>query len=166
MNVSATNTEKGLFLFSIGPVTLALSMDAVEHVIPATEITPIPKTARFVLGIAAVRGQIMSVIDGGLRLGISSHKSEYFAVCHVRGNETAVLIDQPLEAKDLHLCSLGQSDYEFLLNRYKLNGKLFNGAWEILEKRSERWLPTGRKILEVNADQFVSDQMASQIVAG
>lgn len=158
--------RRELFIFDLGGIPLAMRMEDIEHILPATEITPIPKSARFVLGLAAVRGRIMSVIDGGLRLGVQRRKSKYFAVCHVRGNTTAVLIDQPYEAKNLAVRALEKSDMEFLLTRHKLNPKMFNGGWEILEQKEGRWTLTGRKLLEINADQFVSDQMASQIMAG
>ncbi len=157
--------QKELFLFELGKLSLALRIEDVENVFSATEITPIPKTANFVLGIAAVRGKIMTVIDGGLRLGISQENKDYFAVCQVRGNETAIVIDKPLEAKNLAVRELDNRELDFLLGRHKLNAKLFHSGWEILEKRDDRWSTTGRKLLEINADQFVSDQMASQILA-
>lgn len=157
---------KDLFIFDMGGVSLALRMEDVEHVLPASEITKIPKTAGFVLGIAAVRGRIMSVIDGSKRLGIGGKDSDYFAVCHVRGNVTAILIGRPLEAKSLPVATLSENEKNYIFTRHKLYPKMFNGGWEILEERDARYVSSGRKLLEINADQFVSDQMASQILAG
>ncbi len=158
--------RRELFIFDIGGVPLALRMEDVEYILPASEITSVPKTAQFVLGLAAVRGKIMSVIDGGLRLRIQRQGTSYFVVCHVRGNTTAVLINRPLEAKNLSVKKIESSDVERILARHKLNPKMFSAAWEILKKKDSHWSETGRKFLEINTDQFVSDQMASKIIVG
>ena len=52
-----------LILFLLGTVECALPADAVQGIERITEITPIPNTAPWVLGVVQVWGAIVSVVD-------------------------------------------------------------------------------------------------------
>ena len=52
-----------LILFLLGTVECALPADAVQGIERITEITPIPNTAPWVLGVVQVWGSIVSVVD-------------------------------------------------------------------------------------------------------
>ena len=161
-----TGEIREFFLFQIGNEMLGLPMEVVEEVLTCSPITPIPGTAKFVKGLAAVRGKIMSVIDGGLRLGIPVKSDEHFVICRVRGNQTAVTIERPIEAGGLCVRRLAQSELSTRVNERKLNPRLFASAWRLYsrEQEEDEWKPTDRIFLEVAPDQFVSDQMASQLM--
>lgn len=52
-----------LILFLLGTVECALPADAVQGIERITEITPIPNTAPWVIGVVQVWGSIVSVVD-------------------------------------------------------------------------------------------------------
>lgn len=154
------------FLFQIGDEMLGLPMDVVEEVLTRSPITPIPGTAKFVKGLAAVRGKIMSVIDGAIRLGLNGRGDDHFVICRVRGNQTAVTIDRPIEAGSLSVRRLAPAETQARLTEKKLNTRLFAASWRLYSREREDgpWKPTDRVFFEIEPDQFVSDQMASQLV--
>jgi purine-binding chemotaxis protein CheW len=59
-----------ILLFTLDEPRYALRLSAVERVIQAVEITPLPKAPKDVLGVINVQGQIISVIDIRPRLGL------------------------------------------------------------------------------------------------
>lgn len=61
--VSAPGAEIEVLEFVLAQEHYALETALVREVYPLKELTPLPGTPRFVLGIANVRGRIMSVID-------------------------------------------------------------------------------------------------------
>lgn len=152
-------------VFQIGDLLLGLPMDQVEEVVTQSPITPIPGTAGFVKGLAAVRGKIMSVIDGRMRLGLEQGNDQHFVICRVRGNHTAVTVERPIEAGTLCLQQITDKEMHALIaEQRKINPRLFLAGWRIFEKKNDEWVSTPRIFLEIISDQFVSDQMASQIV--
>lgn len=54
-----------LLEFSLGAERYAIDSSAVKEVYALKEITPVPGTPAFVLGVVAVRGRIVSVVDLG-----------------------------------------------------------------------------------------------------
>lgn len=156
-------------IFRIGEESLGLRLSEVEEVLPKSSTTPIPQTANFVRGVAAIRGRVMSVIDGGLRLGIPSMYDAHFIVCKVRGNLTAVTIEKPLEAGTMWVEKLSDFAAQDYLKKRGLPARLFSGVWQICRQNEFKEVQaTGNYFAELNADQLVSDRMASQIgsVAG
>lgn len=153
-------------LFQIGPELLGLPMNVVEEVLTRSPVTPIAGTAAFVKGLSAVRGRIMSVIDGGMRLGIPKSMDQHYVICRVRGNQTAVSIERPIEAGQLCVRKLAPEEMNARLAERRLNPRLFAACWRIYAQEREHgpWQPTNRVFFEVEADQFVSDQMASQLM--
>jgi purine-binding chemotaxis protein CheW len=73
--------------FSLGKEEYAIPLLAVREVIAVPEVTPIPFTPAHFLGIMNLRGQVISIIDLRLKLGIKP----------IREGETSVII-----------CDLGQ----------------------------------------------------------
>lgn len=59
----ATEREPQLILFLVNNVECALPADAVQGIERITEITPVPNTAPWVLGVVQVWGSIISVVD-------------------------------------------------------------------------------------------------------
>ncbi|MFW2569707.1 chemotaxis protein CheW [Legionella sp. 29fVS95] len=49
--------------FELGEATYAIELSYIDEVCPAKEITPLPGTPSYMLGIMNVRGKIMSVLD-------------------------------------------------------------------------------------------------------
>lgn len=56
-------------LLDIAGKRYALAIEAVGEVLPVPELSPLPMTPDWVPGIADVRGEVVAVVDAGLRLG-------------------------------------------------------------------------------------------------
>lgn len=57
--------------FRLGKETYGVDILDLREIVKAREITPVPGTAPFVLGIINLRGKIVSVVDLGERLGLA-----------------------------------------------------------------------------------------------
>jgi len=68
-NLKATN-QKQIVVFSLDERRYALNLSAVERVVWAVEITPLPKAPGFVLGVINYQGQIIPVVDIRQRLNL------------------------------------------------------------------------------------------------
>jgi purine-binding chemotaxis protein CheW len=135
-----------LLVFEVSGHHFAVQLAAVEEVVPSSPITAIPNSPPFLLGLSAVRGKIMGVIDASRRYGLGPGLSAYFMVCNVRGNPTAISIDRAVLAGALLLRDL-------------------DGGYEILELVDESGATqsTGMRCLYVDSDLFVSAEMASRV---
>lgn len=83
-------SSKRFLCFNLEKEEFAIPLIAVREVIGVPEVTPIPQSPSYFLGIMNLRGQVLSVMDLRLKLGIKSVMSE----------ETAVII---LDLGDYHL---------------------------------------------------------------
>lgn len=84
MSTQETNvTQLERYLsFSLGAEEYAMPLLKVREVIAVPEVTPIPQTPSYFLGIMNLRGQVISVMDLRTKLGIKASN----------GAETAVII--------------------------------------------------------------------------
>jgi purine-binding chemotaxis protein CheW len=77
LNIAAapTETSKGqtldLLTFLMGPESYAIEVMFVREVYPLGHITPVPRTPNFVHGLFNARGQLISVVDLRLFMGLS-----------------------------------------------------------------------------------------------
>lgn len=65
---------KKIVLFSLDEPRYALYLSAVERVIRASEITPLPKTPKIILGVINFHGEIIPVIDIRKRFNLFSRE--------------------------------------------------------------------------------------------
>jgi chemotaxis signal transduction protein len=154
-----------LLVFDVSGVHLAVPLSLVEEVVPSSQITRIPRSPPFLLGLAAVRGKAMGVIDAAIRYGLPPSLSAYFLVCEVRGNVTAITIDRPMLAGGLHARQLGSQEVEGLRIQARIDSKFVLGAYEVYDKDEKSGAVTsmGIRCLLVNPDLFVSAEMASLV---
>jgi chemotaxis signal transduction protein len=160
-----SSESKELLVFEVSGHYFSVPLAAVEEVVPSNVITRVPSSPPFLLGLSAVRGKVMGVIDSALRYGLPRGISSYFMVCHVRGNVTAITIDRPVLAGLLHIRQLDQFELELLRGRSQLDGKFVKGGFEVLEVIDESGATrsTGMTCLSVDPDLFVSAEMASRV---
>jgi purine-binding chemotaxis protein CheW len=81
--------------FSLGPEDYAMPLLSVKEVIALPEITPVPQTPPYFMGIINLRGQIISVLDIRAKLGIKPVRSMETAViiCNLEQNSIGVVVD-------------------------------------------------------------------------
>lgn len=125
-------TERYL-CFALGPEDYAIPLLSVREVIALPEITPVPQTPAYYMGIINLRGQIISVFDIRSKLGIKPVRSVETAViiCDVEPNSIGIVVDSinyvanpsPEEIKAKPDIQSHQSA-EHISNIFRSNGKL------------------------------------------
>lgn len=76
------STEERYLCFTVGKEEFAVKLMAVREVIAMPEVTAVPQSPSYFLGIMNLRGQVISVIDMRTKLGFKPEK----------GTETAAII--------------------------------------------------------------------------
>ncbi len=64
-----------LVTFNVGEAICGLDINHVQGIIKRPEMTPVPLAPDYMIGILNLRGQIVSVIDLGKRMGLSPTRS-------------------------------------------------------------------------------------------
>jgi len=93
-----------LVCFRIGTETFGVDILSVREIVKAQEITPVPGTAAFVLGIINLRGKIISVVDLAERLGLeaaSVDRASRILVVDLDGVTIGFLVDAATEVLKL-----------------------------------------------------------------
>jgi chemotaxis signal transduction protein len=157
--------NREILIFEISGAFFSMPLDSVEEVVPSSSVTRVPNSPPFLLGLAAIRGKIVGVIDAARRYGVGPGLNSHFMVCKVRGNLTAVAIDRPLVAGSVPVRELSPNEYLNHLNTSKVDRKFLKAGFELLEVEAEGAppKPTGTFFSEVDADLFVSNEMASKV---
>ena len=153
-----------LLIFELAGYEFGIPLTIVEEVVPATKITSVPKSPGFLLGIAAVRGKVLGVIDAGERFGIGVCRNSHFLLCKVRGNLTAVTIDRPVLAGSVLCRELVEPEISEFRSSLPVDEKFLKDAYELFDvNEAQEHVATGRRFFMVNADLFVSHEMASKV---
>ncbi|UZK66520.1 chemotaxis protein CheW [Sphingomonas sp. M1-B02] len=73
---------------------VAIDSDQVESVVDIGEITAVPRASHHVLGLAALRSRVVTVVDTQSALGMASgSKAKRAVITHVEGHYYAMLVD-------------------------------------------------------------------------
>lgn len=81
---------------SLGSETYALDIGQVSEIIKPREVTEIPRTPEFVLGLISLRGVIVPIFDLGRRLRLAPAvlgPAARIVVCHAEGRRAGLLVD-------------------------------------------------------------------------
>jgi len=93
-NENAVNRE--IMLFTLHESRFAIYLSAVERVVQAVEITPLPKAPEIVLGIINVHGQIVPVMDIRQRFNLPRRDvglDDQFILVHTARRLIALFVD-------------------------------------------------------------------------
>ena len=86
--------------FRLGTERFGVSIDAIVEILKYRAATPVPRADPTVHGIVSVRGRMIAVVDGGLRLGLAATTfgpSTRIIVVHDDGEQVGVLVDAVFE---------------------------------------------------------------------
>ncbi|QZD90327.1 chemotaxis protein CheW [Qipengyuania aurantiaca] len=86
-----------LLMCTIAGRRAAIPAIEVQSVIEVENITPIPGTPDFILGLTALRSQALTVIDCSLALGLeetAEHSERRAAVVEIEGHLYALLVEE------------------------------------------------------------------------
>lgn len=153
-------SRREFLVFEVGPAKFAIPLALVEEVVPAGQITPVPQAPPFLLGLSAVRGKVMGVIDASLRYNIGPSLRSHFVVCRVRGNLTAIAVDRPVVAGAVAVRELSPEATEAKRREVKVDAKFIVAGYELLDEVEGLEIDTGEHFLEVQTELFVSAEMA------
>lgn len=91
------SAELDMLAFRLGPELYAMPIEQVREVTRLWEITPVPNSAPYILGIISLRGSVLPVIDLCIRLGIPSGErgeKSRIVVVNAAGEATGIVVDQ------------------------------------------------------------------------
>lgn len=97
--VSETISDS-VVIFALDELRFALSMNAVERVVRAVEISPWPDAPPGVVGMVNVHGRIMPVLDVRPRFGLTPRElrlSDHLVIARTGHGEVAVLVDAAVD---------------------------------------------------------------------
>jgi purine-binding chemotaxis protein CheW len=90
-----------LLMFRLAGSPYAIPVERVREIVRPRTVTPVPRVPRAVLGVIALRGEIVQVIDLRMRLGLDTPEpSRSSRVIVLHGDDdrvTGVLVDQVSE---------------------------------------------------------------------
>jgi purine-binding chemotaxis protein CheW len=123
-----------MLLFRIGEEWYAVQVDAVREIFQEYEVTPVPCTPAFILGVTNVRGEIISVTDIAIMtsLGtiVGTAEAQPPAVVITNGNvTTALVVDEigdiaevPSDAIEPPVSIIDRAQAEFVAGSVHLDG--------------------------------------------
>jgi len=81
--------------FSLGKEEYAIPLLSVKEVLGMPEVTPVPQTPSYFLGIMNLRGQVISVMDLRLKLGIKPKDSAetVVVICQIGDLVVGITVD-------------------------------------------------------------------------
>ena len=130
---TASVANASLVLFRLATQRYALRLEAVERVIRAVAVTPVPESPAFVLGLINVAGQLLPVFSLRRCLGLPDRvvrPEDQFVIARTSRMSVAVVVDEVLGLNTLELAQAvpvasalpGQADR--LDGLVKINGEI------------------------------------------
>lgn len=90
--------ELEMLSFLLGKEEYVVAVDGVMEVLTPREITPVPHTANYLLGVCSLRGKVMPIIDLNRRLGLAEssrdEKSRIIVVSLGHDDQVGLFVDR------------------------------------------------------------------------
>jgi purine-binding chemotaxis protein CheW len=90
------STELQVVIFELDERRYGLRLSTVERILPAVDVTPLPRTPPFVWGVIDVQGQIVPVMSLRRRFGLPERTiavSDQFVLARTRQRTVALVVD-------------------------------------------------------------------------
>lgn len=91
--------------FLLGDEEYAIDVKLAKEVLKLREITPVPKTTDMILGIVAIRGEMIPVFDIKKILGIDSidydEKNKKIVLIKIENNPVCIIIDKIIQIRKI-----------------------------------------------------------------
>lgn len=115
--------ERRLVHFSVNGRAYAIDIHRIQEIIFSREVTPLPMSPSFILGVIELRGQIIPVISLKGRLGLTAGKtdsrvpsngnSSHILIVRIGGWTTGLMVDQVQEVVKIHHGAIHPPDQFF-----------------------------------------------------
>ncbi len=102
---SINDTVLQCVTFRLGEEIYGINVMQVQEVLRVTEIAPVPGAPDYVLGIINLRGNVVTVIDTRMRLGLSPKEADdstRIVIIETNKQVVGILVDAVAEVVDLH----------------------------------------------------------------
>lgn len=97
--------ERGEWLkFLLVDQAYALNVLQVQEILVFDDVTPVPGSPDYIVGVINVRGSIVTVVDAARRVQVDrtdGSKAEWIVILDAGGEHIGLLVDQVLEVEDL-----------------------------------------------------------------
>jgi purine-binding chemotaxis protein CheW len=103
-SAGSNNSLIQLVTFRLGGETYGINVMQVQEVLRVSEIAPVPGAPHYVLGIINLRGNVVTVIDTRLRLGLSTTEvtdATRIVIIEGASHVVGILVDCVAEVVDL-----------------------------------------------------------------
>lgn len=91
------NAVRQLLVFRLGEQRYALPLEAVERIVRAVEVTPLPGVPAVVLGVIDVQGRVLAVLSIRRRFGLAQSDivvGDHFVLARTTRRTVALVIDE------------------------------------------------------------------------
>ena len=105
--------QKNIIVFTLDELRFAVYLSAVERVVQAVEITPLPKAPKIVMGVINVKGQIVPVLDIRQRLHLPMRDvdiNDQFILARASSRLVALAVDSVNELHEIEERELVAAD--------------------------------------------------------
>lgn len=95
-----SHEERQIVVFTIGEEEFGVNINEVLEIIRAGEVTRMPNTAPYVMGVINLRGSIIVVVDLAMKLGLQSKKADKntrVIVIEIGENTVGMVVDSATE---------------------------------------------------------------------
>jgi chemotaxis signal transduction protein len=100
-------------LCTVGSEVFALPIDQLREIVPLPIVTPVPGCPDWMLGVAHVRGSLLSVVSlAGFCHAKGESKAEHLAVVTGPQGLLGLTVDKVLSVRTISLASLGRDDHQ------------------------------------------------------
>jgi purine-binding chemotaxis protein CheW len=97
-------TEAKIVLFTLDEPRYALDLSAVDRIVRAVEITPLPKAPGIVLGVINVQGQVLPVLDIRRRFRLPAREmrtDDRLILARISKRQVVLLVDAVAGVREL-----------------------------------------------------------------
>jgi len=129
-----TNNDNQLVIFWIAKQKYAVPVGCTNEIIRMVDITPLPQTNDYVLGIINLRGKVIPVINLHRKMGLPEqeiNKDNRIIVIENEGKNMGMVVDKVDEVSKYNEEELGLLDVEFGDNPFVKN---------IVKRNKDIWL--------------------------
>ena len=89
--VEDTGEKIQLIVFNLAAEEYAVPIEQVKEIVPTPKISPVPQTPEYVVGIANIRGQVLSVINLEKKFGF--HQETHIVTSDKRNSSFVLVIE-------------------------------------------------------------------------
>lgn len=139
--------SSGLYLVAcVGGTTIALPAETVEAVVRIDAVVPVPCAPPAVIGLAAIRSRVLTLIDTAMIAGEDATDSHFMAIISIDGHGYGLALER---VEDV-----------IAIDGFGAVPSALTGAWsQLAEGMADH---DGRAILLVRPERFVASASASR----